>query len=134
MDEEHEVDIDEFVELELSVLQIAPISIGELSDLGGREELSDAASGAVLEGEYSAESRGIARYLTTLKKPVGLSVKDFRKFKNKALQFQVQDRTLFRRARKNTPQTRVVDSKEERALILRRLYNETGHKGRESTY
>ena len=59
------------------MLQIAPISIRELSDLGGREELSDVASGAVLEGEYSAESRGIVRYLTTLKKPVGLSVKDF---------------------------------------------------------
>lgn len=117
VDEEQEVDIDDFVEVELSALRIAPVSIEELSDSRSREEVSTGDLGTVLEGEYSAESYEIARYLTTLKK-----------------RFQVQDRTLFKRAGKNTPQTRVIDSMEERALILKRLHDETGHKGRESTY
>ena len=59
---------------------------------------------------------------------------EFRAFKKRALNYAVMDKELFRVGGKGTPNRKVVDSDEERADILTKLHDESGHKGRESTY
>lgn len=133
-DSNPETDIDDFIASELECLQIAQIyTASATSSSSSDDESSRLAS--VLEGHnWSEKSRKIALYLTTLKRPHGLSAKEFSAFKQEALRFLVQRKTLFRRQTKNTVQTRVVDDLKERALILKQLHDEAGHKGREATY
>jgi hypothetical protein len=90
--------------------------------------------GEKLRPGYSEESNAIAHYLTTLKRPAHLSTKEFRQFKNKALTFMVHKGHLFKKANKNIPLRRVVDSKEDQDRILRSAHEESGHRGREGTY
>jgi RNase H-like domain found in reverse transcriptase len=92
------------------------------------------ASGERLRPGYSEESIAIAQYLTTLRKPPHMSRKEFRRFKLMALQFMVHEGHLFKRASKNMPLRRVVDSEEDRAKILQVAHEESGHRGREGTY
>ena len=84
--------------------------------------------------KYSDDSRKIATYLTTLRRPPELDTKEFNAFKKKAVKFKVQDNHLFRRNSKNVPMRRVVDDPVERQNILQQLHDESGHKGREGTY
>jgi hypothetical protein len=119
VDEANEVDIEDFIDAEINAFSVAPIVVeGE----------------NLLEDGYSEESWRIARYLTTLKKPDGLSRAEFRNFKRKALQYAVLESNLYRRAGKNVPQRLVIDSDERKAEILTELHDDCGHKGRESTY
>jgi hypothetical protein len=87
-----------------------------------------------LEPGYSSISQQYATYLTTLKRPEGVTGKEFRKFKAEALKFIVLDGHLFRRASKNIPLRRVVDNETDRSSILRALHEDSGHRGREGTY
>jgi hypothetical protein len=48
-----------------------------------------------------------------LKRPEGLSLKKFCKFKNNALKFLVRDGYLFRRASKNVLLRRIIDGEED---------------------
>ena len=106
------------------------------------EELLDERGGEVWtpeEGErlrpgYSEESITIARYLTTLRKPPGMTTKEFQQFKRKALTFMVHEGHLFKRANKNVPLRRVVDIEEDRRKILKAAHEESGHRGKEGTY
>ena len=127
IDKKYKVDIDDWITAELSSFQIAPISI--VQDDVSKEVLDD-----ILDGEWSKESIRIANYLTTLRRLTDISVKEFRKFKSKALQYQVQDKTLFRRASKNVLQTRVVDLQAEKQAIIKDLYDRFSHKGQERIY
>ena len=72
--------------------------------------------------------------MTILRRPEGTSREEFRLFKKKALRYIVRDRQLFLTASKNIPSRLVVDSDERKAKIVRELHDESGHKGRESTY
>ena len=117
------MDIEDFIDAELGALSIAPIQVEE----------DDAADG-ILEDGYSEESQRIARYLTMLHKPEGMSRAEFRAFKRQALRYAVMDKQLYLAGSKNIPSRRVVDSAEEQTRILTELHDESGHKGRESTY
>lgn len=131
IDEENEVDIDEFIQVELNSLKISPIA-ARVEDASERDF---AAPGhEILEGDYNEQSHQIARFLTTFERPADMTTKEYRLFKAKALRYQVQNKELFRRAGKRTPQTRVIDSEDLRNEVIRRLHDEMGHKGRESTY
>jgi hypothetical protein len=88
----------------------------------------------LLGGEWSLDSILIAEFLITLKRPAQVSKSDFYIFKTRVLNYRVHNRVLFRRANKGLPERRVVDSEEERVVILQALYDNTGYKGRESTY
>jgi integrase-like protein len=89
---------------------------------------------SVLEDGYSEDSQRIAEYLTTLRKPEDMSRAEFRAFKKRALRYAVRDRQLFLRGSKNIPMRLVVDSDDRKTEIVRELHDESGHKGRESTY
>jgi len=169
--EEEEQDIEDFIDGELDLVRVAPISAcprsiraraypvmtvegvpeereeddggdGEEEQIGDEEEEEkgteeeewDPEKGKELQPGYSEESIAIGRYLTTLKKPPHLTTKEFRKFKTKALTFMVHKGHLFKRASKNMPLRRVVDSKVDQARILKAAHEESGHRGKEGTY
>jgi hypothetical protein len=69
-----------------------------------------------------------------LKKAKNISRTEFRKFKREALKYRVYGRKLWRLLIKGIPIKLVISKEEIRAQILRDVYNQSGHKGRESTY
>jgi Integrase zinc binding domain/RNase H-like domain found in reverse transcriptase/Reverse transcriptase (RNA-dependent DNA polymerase) len=105
----------------------------EESGAESEEEVWDEEDGYLRSG-YNEESAEIAQYLRTLRRPLDLSRQEFRRFKYHALQFLVRDGHLFRRASKNIPLRRVVDSEADRLSILHALHDDCGHRGREGTY
>jgi hypothetical protein len=98
------------------------------------DEEWDPEEGEKLRPGYGEESIAIAHYLTTLKKPPHMTIKEFRRFKKDALTFMVHKGHLFKRANKNMPLRRVVDSEIDRSMILQAAHEESGHRGREGTY
>ena len=106
----------------------------EQMDEDGEEEEWDPEEGEKLRPGYSEESIAIAHYLTTLRMPSHMTAKEFRRFKKNALSFMVHRGHLFKRASKNMPLRRVIDSEVDRARILRAAHEESGHRGREGTY
>ena len=127
VDEMCELDIDEFVDAELGALSIAPIHADEI-------ECEKTVVENVLEDGYSEDSQRIAQYLTTLRRPEGMGRSEFRAFKKRALRYAVMDGKLYRVGSKNVPNRLVIDLPERRSQILREMHDESGHKGRESTY
>ncbi len=87
-----------------------------------------------LDDSYSEESQKIARFLTTLEKPEGMSRVTFKSFKQNCLKYSVRDRQLWRNGTLTYPPRLVVDSEKQRAEIIYALHDRTGHSGRETTY
>lgn len=75
-----EVDVDDFIKL--NALRIAAI---------------EAEIERVLAPEYSDKMESYATYLTKLRKPAGLNLKEKRPFKEEALRFRVEGDQLYRR-------------------------------------
>ena len=117
---ETETEIDDFILAELNSLRVLPISLNERTP--------------ILADKYSENSRKIATYLTTIRRPLEITTKEFNAFKKKAIQFKFQDNHLFCRNSKNVPMRLVVDNPVERQTILQQLHDKSGHKRREGTY
>ena len=83
---------------------------------------------------WTDESLQIAKFLQTLRRPEGMDNTQYRRFRHKATDFLVQDGYLFKRMGRNQPVRRVVDDQGKRKAILKALHDESGHRGRESTY
>jgi hypothetical protein len=126
IDEAHEQDIDEWI-----MDQLDPFSVLLLE---AESFLSPSQEGKVLRDHYSKASEQIARFLKTLSKPTGMDRKQFYRFKNKALQYTVIDRDLYRLGKKGIPMRLVIDGPEDRREVIRSCHEESGHKGKESTY
>jgi hypothetical protein len=129
IDEVNEVDIDDFIDAEINAFSVASV-MAEETDKTDRTESND----NLLTDRYSDKSWQIARYLAILKKPEGLSRAEYQSFKQKTLQYTVLEGNLYQRAGKNVLQCLVIDSEEQKATILKNLYEEYSHKGRESTF
>ena len=140
LEEEKEVNIDDFIEAELNCVRVsgiwASVATGSTrnSESTETEGLDTASEGLYLEGDWSELSQRIATFLCTLKRPENLNRKELRSFKATALRFLVFEKTLFRRQTKNTPQRRVLDAEEDRSRVIQSLHDDLGHKGREATY
>ena len=124
--EKDEVDVDDFIDAELNTLRIVHCNPAKEDKLVTLDD--------VLEEGYSEDSKQIAYYLKTLRRPPGMSAKEFRAFKAKALTFVVNARQLYKQASKNIPRRRVVDNEAERDDILQELHDSGGHRGKEGTY
>jgi hypothetical protein len=127
VDKQYKTDIEDFIDAELGALSIAPVQAGMDEDSSEEPE-------GILEDGYSKDLQKIAQFLTTLRKPNGMSRGEFRSFRKRALKYAVIGKELYRRGSKNMPSRIVVDSLEKRSAILKDLHEENGHKGRESTY
>jgi hypothetical protein len=75
-DESVEVDINSFIEAELNSLQITLLLVQE-EQLEGHDLTTDESNEPVLDREYSQESLRIVEYLTTLRKPEQITIKEF---------------------------------------------------------
>jgi hypothetical protein len=96
-DEENEVNIDDFIDAELTFISVRPIKARVIS------ELNDS---------YSLRSQMIAEWLTTLRRPIGLknmTRREWFAFKREVTRFRVLDRYLFRNNTKNVSFRRVID-------------------------
>jgi hypothetical protein len=80
IDEANKVDINDFIDAKLNAFSVAPVTEAE-ADL--------------LINGYSEDFWRIAKYLTTLQKPVRLNKNEFRSFKRKALHYAVIDSNLY---------------------------------------
>ena len=114
--QENEIDVDDFIEIQLNALRIAPISVR---------------TARVLAEEYGDKWEA---YLTTLQKLADMTIKEFWIFKGEALRFRVEGDQLFKRSSKNVPARRVIDGNEQKLQIMEQLHDEGGHRGREGTY
>ena len=101
IDEIHEKNINDFIDDQFNCVRVCPLRVNENDD----EQL--------LKNEYSEEFQRIIYYLITLARSNHLDRKEFRKFKNWALQFLVRDRHLFKRINKNVSLRRVIDKTED---------------------
>ena len=72
----------------------------------------------ILEPGYSKFSQHIALYLITLQKPSNMIAKEYWKFKNYALHFQILDKHLFRQNSKNVLCCWVINNEIDRQKIL----------------
>lgn len=84
--------------------------------------------------EYPEDLRQVITYLQDVRKPPGMTPKDFRKLRNRAVKFLIMEGVLFRRGRVNLPPRRVVVSTAERNKVITELHDESGHRGRQGTY
>ncbi len=117
-----EKDIDDWVDAQLNCVRVFSVSIAEKE------------SSFILISEYSEKSRKIVVYLFTLRKSSEMTLKEFNKFKKKALRFKLQRDQLFRRNSKNVSMKRVIDDFEERQRILKQLHDESDHRDKEDIY
>ena len=88
----------------------------------------------ILEDRYSKESEKIVLFLTTLRKPSGMSRGEFCVFRKRALKYAVIRKELYYQGLKNMLSRIVVNSIKKRLVILKDLYKESRHKGQESIY
>jgi hypothetical protein len=150
---DNEQDIDEWVSIQLSSLRVRQVAVSQTNEGGSdisqlgvtksadAEEMSAEDAGGLAddvldEDEYSEESRLIGAYLASGgQRPVGMPVKEFKKFKNRALQYVIRDGHLFRRPDKSFPVARrVLDREDVRFNAIAELHDDAGHRGREATY
>jgi hypothetical protein len=96
--------------------------------------IAEEKSSSILICEYFEKSQKIVVYLFTLRKSLEMSLKEFNKFKKKALRFKLQKDQLFRRNSKNVLMRRVIDDFEERQRILKQLHDESDHRDKKDTY
>jgi hypothetical protein len=76
----------------------------------------------------------IGEFLSTFRRPAGVGVAEFGAFKREATQFLLKDGVLYRRGKAGMPPRRVVGKQAERKEVLQTLHDESGHRGRDSTY
>ena len=132
IDELYEDDIEDFIDAEINSYQVGLLTADNNSQ--SRSGSTTSYEAPLLREGYSEASWQIAEYLTTLVRPKEMSKAEFRKFKKKALCYTVSEGVLYRAAQKNIPIRVVVDSKEERAEVLKELHDRAGHRGVEATY
>jgi hypothetical protein len=97
-----EKNIDDWMNIQLDCVDVFSVSIA-------KEKFS-----SILISEYFEKSRKIVVYLFTLRKSFEMSLKEFNKFKKKALKFKLQKDQFFRRNSKNVFMKRVIDDLEKR--------------------
>lgn len=128
-DAENEQEIDDFIDADIDAIRtrvrVNPVHVAT-------QEGNETAE--VLQDGYSEASINITKFLEHGIRPEGLLGKDFTKFRKHTNKFTVRDGHLFRRASKNMPVRRVVDSTEQRNEIFRSLHDDAGHRGNEGTY
>jgi hypothetical protein len=89
---------------------------------------------SILISEYFEKSQKIVIYLFTLRKFSEMSLKEFNKFKKKALKFKFQRNQFFRRNSKNVFMRRVIDDLKERQRILKQFHDESDHRDKKDIY
>src|SRR5437588_2258329 len=69
-----------------------------------------------------------------MRRPKEMGDVEFRRLKHVAVKFILREGVLYRREKAGMPPKRVLVSGEEKEEVLRRLHDESGHRGRNGTY
>src|SRR5437660_522519 len=69
-----------------------------------------------------------------MRRPKGMGVAEFRRLKHFAVKFILREGVLYRRGKAGMPPRRSLAGGEEKEEVLRRLHDESGHRGRDGTY
>ncbi len=91
-------DIDDFIDMQLDTIQIAPIQVGNilpddiLTPLLEEQDINN----SIIMDYYSICSRKYIHQFTTLQRPKDMTTDEFYKFKKKALKFIVHNKMLFK--------------------------------------
>lgn len=117
--EEPEDDLEEFIDHMIGSMEEEPLPIG---------------AARVLKHEYSEQSEQVAQFLVNLKVPKGMTPKELRAWKKRALNFFVRDRALFRKTSRNVAIRRVVDDTDIRSQTIWSTHETTGHRGTNTVY
>jgi hypothetical protein len=117
-----EKDIDDWIDAQLNCVRVFSVSIVEKE------------SSFILISEYFEKSQKIVVYLFTLRKSFEMTLKEFNKFKKKALRFKLQKNQFFRRNSKNVFMKKMIDDFEERQRILKQLHDESDHRDKKNIY
>ena len=102
---------------------------------GGDRERSDAVgfcfsfNEAMYEGEESLQRVG--EYLETMRRPAGMRVGEFTRFKGSTVKLLLRVGVLYPRAKMGIPLRRVMENTKDKEEVLRQLHDESGHRGRD---
>ena len=121
VDEVNEIDIDDFINVEMNCVRIAFMRM-------------TAANERVFLSEYSNESKRIAVWLTILSKPANMNIKQFLKFKMHALKHLIRKKDLFRRMNKNVFMRRMIDDRIIKTQILEIMHEKSDHRKKKRIY
>jgi hypothetical protein len=128
-----EEDVEEFIDKQLGSMRLAnpgPMDPGSLQ----YATQSQAFDLTVLETLATQHFRNIAQWLVTMKNPRSLNRKEMRQLRRQAGKYLVERGMLWARAGPGRPLRRVVDDPDQQEEILRRMHDESGHRGREGTW
>ena len=84
--------------------------------------------------DYGEDFLKIAEYVTTMKIPKGMDRKNFRKFKWKALNYDIHSEKVWRLSARSSLTKLIIDTDKDKSRILKGCHDNLGHKGRKSTY
>jgi hypothetical protein len=87
-----------------------------------------------VDNSYSDHYKQVARYLVSLKKPVGMSRGDYAKLRKEAANYSIRDRHLWRNRDKVHISRKLIDTEEDKSRILKELHDDCGHTGRNTTF
>ena len=121
IDEINEIDIDDFINVEMNCVRIASVRM-------------TAANERVLLSEYSNESKRIAVWLIILSRSANMNIKQFLKFKMHALKHLIRKKHLFRRMNKNVSMRRMIDDQAIKTQILEAMHEKSDHREKKKTY
>jgi hypothetical protein len=129
-DQQIEPNIDDFIAIEISYLRacVCPVAVEIPGDIKERTQ-------QVLDKTYLDKSEQIAQYLTSFRRPKGITLGQYKQLKKKALNYIMREDQLFRRGKHNDVfLAKVLDRKEDRQRVIKGVYEELAYKGREATY
>jgi hypothetical protein len=118
--ESRKLDINDFIDAKLNFLRVCSISIND-------DEL-------ILNASYNDKSQKIVFYLTSLRRSIEMTVKEFKVFKNKILRFRVEREHLFRRNSKNVSSRKVVNRLKNKFRIIQKFHDESEHRDKKNIY
>ena len=121
IDEINEIDIDDFINVEMNCVRIAFIRM-------------TAAKERLFLSEYSNESKKITVWLIILNKSANMNIKQFLKFKMHALKHLIRKKHLFRRMNKNVFMRQMIDDQAIKTQILEAMHEESDHREKEEIY
>jgi len=110
---------------ELKEVMDADLMPARISELGNEEDGND---------NMPNELMRVKRYLSTLRRPDGMTDRAFRAFVQYATEFLIHEGLLFRRSKPNMPLKRVIWYKNEQISIIQQMREESGHRGKKETY
>ena len=121
IDEANEIDIDDFINVEINCVQIASVRITAKNE-------------RILLLKYLNESKKIPVWLTILRKSANINIKQFLKFKIHVFKYLIRKKHLLRRMNKNICMRKMIDYLIVKTQIFKNMHEKSDHREKKRTY